>query len=421
MSFKERSGSYLSRWQWVLITLFVFAFLCRGAFVLTMQEGFYFPDSVNYWAAGVSLLTNGEFGETYRRAPLYPLFLAGIFGLFTPSIFVVRIVEALMGAGLVTLIAIIARRIGGESVGALAGLLWSIYPLGIFIAGLIYPTGVATTLLACAMLCMVRKPDQDLSLRAVVAGGILLGLTALTIPVALVTVVSTALWIIYSQGTGRLFLATCFLCGAALPLVLWTGRNFHVYDRFVIVEPRIVEQLPPIGTAKTDETAKKSDEKVKRILERPRAFALHFIEQFGNFWELYPSRIKMNRAGFREKKHAEDPRIVKETVFSTSWTLLVSLLSVAPMFLFALIGTGVMWFRKTSRHHLLLLCGTILSFAIGYSIFWSKLRYRFPIEPYITILTAYGLTQTWLALRRGLGRKTSLDAKKSQLSMDRLT
>jgi 4-amino-4-deoxy-L-arabinose transferase-like glycosyltransferase len=88
----------------------------------------------------VSLLTHGEFGETYRRAPLYPLFLTGIFGFFTQHIVTARIVEALMGAGLAILLAIIARRIAGDIVGALAGFLWSIYPIGSFIAGLVYPT-----------------------------------------------------------------------------------------------------------------------------------------------------------------------------------------------------------------------------------------------------------------------------------------
>jgi hypothetical protein len=50
-----------------------------------------------------------------------------------------------------------------------------------------------------------------------------------------------------------------------------------------------------------------------------------------------------------------------------------------------------------------------LSFAIGYSFFWGKTRYRLPIEPYIILLSAYGLQHTWVVLagqtiRERLGR-----------------
>ena len=144
MNFRKVAGLNLSNSQGTLIALFVISFLCHGVFVLTMRDGFYFADSVDYWAAAVRLLTNGEFGETYQREPVYLISLAGIHALFTQSILAVRIVEALMGAGLVVLIAIMARRMRREQVGGLAGLLWSIYPLGIFVAGLVYPTGVAT-------------------------------------------------------------------------------------------------------------------------------------------------------------------------------------------------------------------------------------------------------------------------------------
>lgn len=114
----------------------------------------------------------------------------------------------------------------------------------------------------------------------------------------------------------------------------------------------------------------------------------------------------MNQSSFREIMHEEDPRIGRETVFGTSWTSLVSILSAGPMLLFALVGTGAMWFQKERRRALSLLAITILSFAVGYSFFWGKMRYRIPIEPYIIILSAYGLRHIWLALARRSARET---------------
>jgi 4-amino-4-deoxy-L-arabinose transferase-like glycosyltransferase len=388
----------LSGWRRTVICIFAVALLIRGAFVLALKDGFYFPDSVDYSSAAVSLLVKGEFGENYRRPPIYPLFLAGIYALFGEKIVAVRLVEALLGACLAVVIAIIAKRIAGDQVGALAGLLWSIYPLGVFIAGLVYPTSMATMLLACAMLCIVTKADQELTPGRMVVGGIFFGLAALTVPVALATVVTITFWITYWQRTRRLLLATLFLLGVALPLAPWTVRNFDVYDRFVVVEPRLVENFPPLEPAQKDDHPIESDDRIKAILEKPRAFVTRFTWEFRHFWELSPHRVLMNRPTFREQMHEENPRIVRETVFTTSWTSLVSILSVGPTFLFALIGSAAMWFKKERRGHFSLLCITIMSFAIGYSFFWGKMRYRIPIEPYIIILSAYGLRQIWLVL-----------------------
>jgi hypothetical protein len=141
-----------SSWQRTVVIIFITAMLIRVGFVLSLQDGFYFPDSLDYVASAVRLIGYGDFGDTYRRAPVYPVFLAGIYLLFGQQILVIRLVEALLGACLAVVIATLARRVGGEDVGALAGLLWSIYPTGVFIVGLVYPTHLATLLLACAVL-----------------------------------------------------------------------------------------------------------------------------------------------------------------------------------------------------------------------------------------------------------------------------
>jgi hypothetical protein len=62
-----------------LIYIFLLALSVRLVFIFTMQDGFYFGDSVKYSAAAVNLLANGEFGDKYTRPPVYPVFLAGIY------------------------------------------------------------------------------------------------------------------------------------------------------------------------------------------------------------------------------------------------------------------------------------------------------------------------------------------------------
>src|SRR5262245_17860397 len=155
--------AFFSSWRRTVSLIFFLALLMRGAFVVTQQDGFYFPDSLQYSEAAVNLLRFGEFGTTYDRAPAYPVILAGVYSLFGESIFATRVVESLMGAFLALVIATLGRRVGGEIVGAVAGVIWAVYPMGIFIAGLVYPTGLATVLLACGVWCVLPANDDELS------------------------------------------------------------------------------------------------------------------------------------------------------------------------------------------------------------------------------------------------------------------
>ena len=47
--------------------------------------------------------------------------------------------------------------------------------------------------------------------------------------------------------------------------------------------------------------------------------------------------------------------------------------------------------EKNLRRELSLLWIMALSFAVGYAFFNGKIRYRVPVEPYLIILSAYGI------------------------------
>jgi 4-amino-4-deoxy-L-arabinose transferase-like glycosyltransferase len=382
-------------WRLTLLSIFIVALLIRSGFVLTLQNGFYFPDSVEYSQGAVNLLANGELGESYHRPPGYPVFLAGIYLFFGESILAVRMVESLMGALLVVIIALIGRRVAGEVVGAIAGLLWSIYPIGVFITGLIYPTNLVTLLLACSILCLLPSANQEPTPKRFFFSGVTLGLAVLTIPIVLVTIGAISLWLMCSYRVNRLVLVSLLFLGSALTIAPWIIRDFYAYGRLVVVEPRVVEHLPRIRRSEDNV----QDSKTRTILKHPRVFVDHLLNEFVHFWKLYPDRIAMDSPGFREKQHEVDGRVVKNTIFSTSNLInAVSILSTGPLFFFAIIGTAAMWFRRDRRRNLLLLWAAILSFAVGYSAFYTKTRYRIPIEPYITILSAYGLKTAWSML-----------------------
>jgi 4-amino-4-deoxy-L-arabinose transferase-like glycosyltransferase len=390
-------------WRWTVFSIFTIALLIRVAFILTLQDGFYFPDSISYSGAAVKLINNGELGETYDRPPGYPVFLAAIYLLFGESILAIRLVESLLGAILAILIAMVGRRIGGQVVGGLAGVLWSIYPIGVFIAGLVYPTGLFTALLASGVLCLLPASGQRLTLPRIFSAGIIWGLAALTIPIVLGTMVVISLWLIYWWRANGLLLVAGLFLGAALTVVPWTVRDFYVHGRIVAVEPRVVQYLPDISI--TEQEVR--DNKFQAIVRHPTAFAKHFFRELLHFWQPYPDRIKMGNSAYRDQQHEKDHRIVKETIFTTNnLTKAVSLLSTGPLFLLAITGTVMMGLQAKERCNLTLMWAIILSFALGYSIFYSQMRYRIPIEPYVTILSAYGLSMMWSSAAKHLRRRS---------------
>jgi len=389
---KSLLRSVLGNWRRTLLSIFVGALLIRGGFVLTLQDGFYFPDSIEYSGAALNLLISGELGEAYNRPPAYPVFLAGIYLFFGESILAVRMVESVMGALLAVIIALIGKRIGGQTVGAIAGILWSIYPLGVFIVGVLYPTNLLTVLLAGGVLCFLPDSQQEFSPKRLFAAGVLWGLAALTIPVVLATIGVIGLWLIYWGRGNRPRLPSLLFLGAALVVLPWVIRDFYVHGRVVLIDPRVTQHLPRMRSAEGE----LQSGKVEAILNHPDEFASRFAGHFLHFWQLYPDRMAMDKPQYREEWHKMDQRVVKDTILATNDLInAVGILSTGPLFLFAIIGTLAMFVEQKRRRYVSLLWGLILSFAVIYSMFVTRTRYRIPIEPYITILSAYGLKMAW--------------------------
>jgi 4-amino-4-deoxy-L-arabinose transferase-like glycosyltransferase len=386
---------FFANWRRTVSLIFFVALLTRGAFILTQQNGFYFPDSVQYSQTAVKLLSAGEFGANFGLAPGYPVFLAAVYLLFGEGILAIRVVESFMGACLAVIMAALGRRIGGEIVGGLAGLIWAVYPLGIFIAGLVYPTGLAAMLLACGVFCVLPATREELSANGMFSGGLFLGLAALTVPVALLTIVVVAAWVFYWARHSRLFLASLLLLGSVVSLVPWTARNFLVHGRLIPVQGNFERHVPKIVTPETDP----QDDRVDVILSHPELYGFRVGRSFLRFWELYPTRITMSHQSFRDTMHAKDSRVVQETIYTPNRLVnTVSILSTGPVFLFALVGTVAMWVRRDLRRELSMLWIMALSFAVGYAFFWGKLRYRVPVEPYIIILSAYGMQAAYVMI-----------------------
>jgi 4-amino-4-deoxy-L-arabinose transferase-like glycosyltransferase len=363
-------------WRHKLIIVFSIALIIRIIFIFTLQEGYYFADAPIYSDAASYILEHGEFPEDYDRAPLYPIFLAGVYGLLGEGIVIPRIVQAVLGACIAVLLAVIGKRAGGPGIGTIAGILWAIYPMGVFIAGLEYPTTLLALLLALGVLCILSNPDHRGYPAKIALAGVLFGLGALTKPMVLGTIILMTFWIIFWRRSGRILLASVFLFTAVATLLPWTVRNAYVYHRLVPIEARALSKATPWG-----HVPRRPDESRNKVWRYITRIANRYPAQFVSFFELYPHRVNYLKQEVRDKAHKREPSIVKHTKLGSGLVNAVSIVSVGSLYTFALIGVWAMWRKKDKRPELTLFVVMVMSFALGYALTDGKIRYRIPVDP----------------------------------------
>jgi 4-amino-4-deoxy-L-arabinose transferase-like glycosyltransferase len=400
----------------VLFLIFLVAFLIRVIFTLTLKDGFYFSDEFDYTVIARHFAAHGTLPESFDRSPLFPLFLAGLFKLGGESFFYIRIVQAVLGAIIALQIALIGRRVGGSGVGIVAGALWAIYPMGVFMSGILYPAILLTSLMTSAVLCLLAKRDSPAYVAWVALAGLLLGAGTLTKPMVFSSIVVVALWLFTQRRSSRLrlLLVSIFLGSALMSLLPWTLHNAVKHGEFVPVESRSLDELVPwAGSATTPTMESKrgqgqliqakgdstpvaqpiADSTLAGMLTR---MAKRYPGEFVSFFELYPTRVGFLKQSQREQaRRKKTERFVRYIPFGSDLVMTVSIFSVGPLYLFAVVGIASMWRGREKRRELSLFVLLVMSFALSYAVSWGKIRYRIPVDPYIILLSAWGLVAFW--------------------------
>jgi 4-amino-4-deoxy-L-arabinose transferase-like glycosyltransferase len=202
-------------------------------------------------------------GEHFGRAPLYPLFLAGVMratgeglsmqgsavdAVLTPSpalLWAIRISQAGLSALTIWVIALLAMRSAGPSAATIAAWLAAIYPPLVWTpAYVLSETLYGALALGCAAVidsAMRRQrpvpaggPGSAHRFQAagLLVAGVLAGLAVLTRPVMVLFLGCAAPWLWWKRGLAA---AASFLLASALVVAPWTLRNFGEHGRFVLV------------------------------------------------------------------------------------------------------------------------------------------------------------------------------------------
>ena len=186
-------------------------------------------------------IANGAYAgrEVYQFAPLFAYLMAGIYRLFSPDIFYIRLLNILFGVLICWVIYGIGARLGGRKIGLLACLLAALYKP--FILYSIVPLKEAPTVLLFALtafmlLMAIEKRDLIPSGLLGLAMGLLLNVrpnAVILIPLLMLLIV----WNRYQNGDGlRMVTAHFGLCllGLSIAVAPFVIRNYMVAGKFAV-------------------------------------------------------------------------------------------------------------------------------------------------------------------------------------------
>jgi hypothetical protein len=372
----------------VLIVLVV-ALALRLGLIINMGDQHHFKDTLQYDLSARSILHGSGPDYSVPRAALYPAFMALAYTWGGEGNFrAVRWLQLPLGVLLVALCGMLAYRMAGVRAGRIALMVSALSPMFVFATGLLYPTTLYACLLIGAVLLTWDIAQRPRVLSAV-AVGLLLVLDWLADPIAMVPAAALLAWLVWSvrHGGARARLAAGVACGVALlgvaawvrlsesrvggsgvnltkaQYVMHMARNDSTYN-----QGRRIRDTGPFRSTSMGGVVRRE---LQLLRARPVDYLHDWSREFAHFFSPWPDRItsvnSYTRPGVR----------------------MLSVVYLLPILLLAAIGL-VRGPAPANARSLLLV--PIFSTAFIYAFFITQARYRVPVEPYLIVLAAIGLT-----------------------------
>ena len=234
----------------VLIGLIVLAIAARASAVLVLRSHEVPHSTYEHGEIASNLLAGRGFsvkflgadGPTSQQAPAYPLLVAGAYALggeeSPRALLILELGQALLGGALVYFAVMLASEVapGRTGVAILAASIAAAHPTLVYSATHVQVASLAAMLLT-ACLAWAYRAGRTGSPRDAVAGGMTLGLLALSDPILALVAPGMAWAISTGQGwSGSRRLLGLVGISAALVVAPWVVRNARVHGEFVPIK-----------------------------------------------------------------------------------------------------------------------------------------------------------------------------------------
>jgi 4-amino-4-deoxy-L-arabinose transferase-like glycosyltransferase len=374
----------------VAISVFFLALTVRILFVISVCHAPLENDAKEYNSLGIFLsqgkgYVNASGEPTAYRPPIYPLFLAVTYSVAGYNLLWVRIVQAILGAGICVFAYFIARTVFDKKTAILSGILCCLYPPLIVNVSEIMTETLFTFFLMLGIWLIISKK----SLFNFLLCGFVFGLALLTRSFIIFFFPFLLYWLLIHEKCESKKGIAILLIGMLIVLAPWTIRNYVQLNRFVPLSniggltlynsymvPKkgfgynslesLNDEYFKINneTDKNKYLIKKTVEYIKenpgKVLQLTAIKVLLFVYPFDGYWHSLSFGSKYN-------------------IF---WGLVLC---------FSAIGTVHNFNDKTLDRKIINFL--LISFLIGIMIFYGSPRFRFPIEPLLICFAASALVR----------------------------
>lgn len=386
-----------------LLYILALSLILRAGYSFYLSERLTFPDEIRYDRIAQELITGRGFVSS-STSPGYPVFLASIYGFYGRSFLTVRVVQALLGTGLILLIYLIGKNLFNQKVGLLAAFLSALDPVAIFFTGLLLSETLYSFILLAAVyfwLKLSRDARTTLKSGFFWIASILWGMAILIKPISLQLLIFCALVkIIASRFHKKTIMSTLGICLLSLAIQTpWVLHNYSLCGKFILTTTgggiTLYESNNPKadggpGYEKivwTEEMKKMNEVEIDRYFKHE---ALEFIRKNpGRFLELAGKKFLRFWSVVPNAKDFQRPIYF--------WT---SLIFYTPVFILGCVG--IIQGIKRWRELALLYC-VIIFFTLTHMVFLGSVRYRMPVMPFMLLFTASVFHPHPLPLRERAG------------------
>ncbi|MBI1758412.1 MAG: glycosyltransferase family 39 protein [Actinobacteria bacterium] len=371
------------------------------AYAIALGDTLRYYDEQVYLQLARTLVDHGRYSldgvsSTAYRPPGYPFLLAGVDAL-GGGIVAMRLLGVLALAGSVLLAYRLGVRVHGRVAGAVAAVLMAGYPLLVFTAGTLYPQVHAMALLLLGLEWSLRATETAGRRRAGFGcgAGLSWGLMILAVPTFAVSVLLIGGWLLWRHRPAAWRVLPVLALSAAVLPGAWCVRNAVVLHAFVPVSTNnginlilgnsehVTAGGGRVGDISAYESAAQRLGLSEVQLDRYyRQAATRWVADHpGSATRLYAGKVVNNFSYHNELATSGQNSTAKD---------LVSALSFYPLLL--LFGVrAVRWRRLRSLERLLivLVLGNVLLLAV----FYTRLRFRVPLDGIMLISSAAALAE----------------------------
>jgi Tfp pilus assembly protein PilF len=349
--------------------------------------------------------------EVFYQAPLYPYLLGVVYTVLGSDVTVVRVCQAVLGAGSAVLLAAAGGRFFSPRVGIAAGVTLALYAPAVFVDATLQKSVVDVFLLTGLLWLLGTTLDGTPPGRRWIGIGALLGALCLTRENALILVAALGVWLWLERRERRDWLRQAALAAAGVALVLapvalrngivggeWHlttsqfGPNFYIGnnadadgayrplrygrgdaaferdDATALAEAAAGHDLTPAGVSRYW---------VGRTLDDIAAAPGRWLGLLGRKAALTFNAVEVIDTE-SQYAHAEHSLPLAATGWLTHFGLLVPL---------AAVGVAVTWPQRRRLLSLYLMLGLYAASVIAFYVF---ARYRYPLAPFLVLFAAAG-------------------------------